>query len=204
MPAVREAVVDGLFYPAVPAALRAQVVDYLAGVGAADDIGRTPKLLIAPHASYEYSDAVAAHVYALLGRRREPIVRRVVLLGPAHRVALGGLVLDVAPTPPATLTRARAIALGNGLHHVYTGNVHDVEGGTTFCPACHDALVRRDWYAVLSCRIETCGDARGTCPHCGTPIAGRFGAFTGGFGRRRIPVRMAVPTERRHAQQNHP
>ena len=42
--------------------------------------------------------------------------------------------MDVAPTPPATLTRARAIALGNGLHHVYTGNVHDVEGGTTFCP----------------------------------------------------------------------
>ena len=100
--------------------------------------------------------------------------------------------LDVAPTPPATLTRARAIALGNGLHHVYTGNVHYIEGGTTFCPTCHEALVQRDWYAVLSCRIETCGDARGTCPHCGTPIAGRFGAFTGGFGRRRIPVRMVV------------
>ena len=56
---------------------------------------------------------------------------------------------DVAPTPPATLRRARAIALGNGLHHVYTGNVHDVEGGTTFCPGCHEALVRRDWYVVL-------------------------------------------------------
>ena len=88
--------------------------------------------------------------------------------------------------------RARAIAIGNGLHYVYTGNVHDVEGDTTFCPGCHEALVRRDWYAVLSCRIETHGDARGTCPHCGTPIAGRFGAFARGFGRRRIPVRMAV------------
>ena len=63
MPAVREAVVDGLFYPAAPAALRAQVVGYLTGAGAADDIGRTPKLLIAPHAGYEYSGAVAAHVY---------------------------------------------------------------------------------------------------------------------------------------------
>jgi pyruvate formate lyase activating enzyme len=100
--------------------------------------------------------------------------------------------LDVMPTPPATLTKARTIALGNGLHHVYTGNVHDVEGGTTFCPACHEALVRRDWHAVLSCQIETREDACGTCPHCGTPIAGRFGAFTGAFGRRRIPVRMAV------------
>ena len=92
--------------------------------------------------------------------------------------------------PPATLSRARAIAIGNGLHHVYTGNVHDIEGGTTFCPTCREALVQRDWYVVLSCRIETRGEASGTCPHCGTPIAGRFGAFTGGFGRRRIPVRM--------------
>jgi hypothetical protein len=91
MPAVREAAVDGLFYPAAPAALRARVVAYLAGVGAADDVGCTPKLLIAPHAGYEYCGAVAAHVYALLGRRRGPIVRRVVLLGPAHRIALGGL-----------------------------------------------------------------------------------------------------------------
>ena len=53
MPAVREAVVDGLFYPAAPAALRAQIVDCLAGVGAADDTGHAPKLLITPHAGYE-------------------------------------------------------------------------------------------------------------------------------------------------------
>jgi pyruvate formate lyase activating enzyme len=52
--------------------------------------------------------------------------------------------------------------------------------------------VQRDWYKVLSCRIEARGDARGACPHCGTQVAGRFGAFTGGFGRRRIPVQMAV------------
>ena len=92
MPAVRRAVVDGLFYPAAPAALRARVADYLAGVGAADGLERVaPKLLITPHAGYEYCGAVAAHAYALLGRRREPAVRRVVLLGPAHRVALAGL-----------------------------------------------------------------------------------------------------------------
>ena len=96
--------------------------------------------------------------------------------------------LDVEPTPAATLTRARAIALANGLHHVYTGNVHDIEGGTTFCPQCHEALVRRDWYVVHDCRL----DARGTCPYCGTPVAGRFGEFRGGFGRRRIPVRLAA------------
>ncbi|MDH5538467.1 MAG: AmmeMemoRadiSam system radical SAM enzyme, partial [Rhizobacter sp.] len=38
---------------------------------------------------------------------------------------------DVPPTPPTTLTRARRIALGNGLHFVYTGNVHDTDGGST-------------------------------------------------------------------------
>lgn len=100
--------------------------------------------------------------------------------------------MDVAPTPPATLTRARKIALGNGLHHVYTGNVHDVPGGTTSCPGCHAALVERDWYELLSYRLDTHAGARATCPHCGTPIAGRFGSLSRGFGRRRIPVRVAV------------
>jgi pyruvate formate lyase activating enzyme len=101
---------------------------------------------------------------------------------PDHRM------LDVAPTPPATLRRARTMALANGLHHVYTGNVHDIEGGTTFCPHCRQALVRRDGYLVLDCGL----DERGTCPHCGTKIAGRFAAFKGGFGRRRIPLRLAA------------
>ena len=108
MPVVREAVVDGLFYPAAPAALRADVVDYLAGVGAVGDVGRTPKLLIAPHAGYEYCGAVAAHVYALLGRGRAPVARRVVLLGPAHRVALRGL---AAPNAEAFETPLGEVAL---------------------------------------------------------------------------------------------
>jgi len=96
--------------------------------------------------------------------------------------------MDAEPTPPATLTRACTIARGNGLHHVYTGNVHDVDGGTAYCPGCHEALVRRDWYEVLACDL----DAHGCCPRCGTPIAGRFDTFTRGFGRRGIPVRLAA------------
>jgi len=103
--------------------------------------------------------------------------------------------LDVAPTPRASLTRARTIALGNGLHHVYTGNVHDVQGGTTFCPGCHAALIERDWYELLSYRLDTHTGARAACPHCSTPIAGRFGDFDAtrpGFGRRRVPVRVAA------------
>jgi pyruvate formate lyase activating enzyme len=99
--------------------------------------------------------------------------------------------MDVPPTPPATLTRARAIALGNGLHYVYTGNVHDVAGGTTSCPGCGAALVRRDWYEVLECAVEHRSGARGACPRCGTAIAGRFGRCARPFGRRRIPLRVA-------------
>lgn len=91
---------------------------------------------------------------------------------------------DLPPTPPATLTQARRIALGNGLRHVYTGNVHDVEGGTTFCTGCHHPLIVRDWYEIRDYRVT----AQGACPDCGTPLAGRFGAFDQAFGARRIPV----------------
>ncbi|MGH8120988.1 MAG: AmmeMemoRadiSam system radical SAM enzyme, partial [Gammaproteobacteria bacterium] len=54
--------------------------------------------------------------------------------------------LDKPETPAATLTRARNIALANGIHYAYTGNVHDTHGGTTFCSHCHKALIVRDWY----------------------------------------------------------
>jgi len=91
------------------------------------------------------------------------------------------------PTPPATLQRARNIALNAGLHHVYTGNVHDPAGGTTFCPNCKAALIVRDWYEISAYHL----DDTGHCPHCGTPIAGRFGHFEQPFGAKRIPVSMA-------------
>jgi pyruvate formate lyase activating enzyme len=48
---------------------------------------------------------------------------------------------NLPATPPATLQRARKIALEAGLHYVYTGNIHDPQGGTTFCPACQTALI---------------------------------------------------------------
>ena len=46
--------------------------------------------------------------------------------------------------------RARASRSRNGLHYVYTGNVHDPEGGTTFCPGCAAPLIERDWYAIAA------------------------------------------------------
>jgi pyruvate formate lyase activating enzyme len=93
---------------------------------------------------------------------------------------------DVPPTPPATLSRARQIARDQGLHYVYTGNVHDTAGDTTFCPGCNAALIVRDWYQILDYQLT----ASGHCPHCHTAIAGRFAASAGNFGARRIPVRL--------------
>jgi pyruvate formate lyase activating enzyme len=95
---------------------------------------------------------------------------------------------DVPRTPADTLRRARAIALANGLRHVYLGNVHDAEGGTTACAGCGQALIVRDWHAIL--RHDLRDD--GSCPHCGTVLAGRFGPREAAFGRRRIPVRVAM------------
>jgi pyruvate formate lyase activating enzyme len=94
---------------------------------------------------------------------------------------------DVPPTPPATLKRARRIAHEEGLLYVYTGNVHDSEGGTTFCPQCHAALVVRDWHRIL--RYDVTDDGR--CAHCSASLAGRFERYAGSFGSRRIPVRLA-------------
>lgn len=96
---------------------------------------------------------------------------------------------DVPPTPADTLTRARRIAREAGLHFVYTGNVHDREGGTTLCPGCGAALIERDWYRVLRCEL----DDHGTCAHCGSAIAGHFSRFASGFGRRRVPLHITTP-----------
>ena len=93
---------------------------------------------------------------------------------------------DLPPTPVATLKRARKIARSAGLHYVYTGNVHDPEGGTTYCPSCEKAVIERDWYAIGGYHL----DARGRCEYCGTAVAGRFGAFAAPFGARRIPIRI--------------
>jgi pyruvate formate lyase activating enzyme len=95
---------------------------------------------------------------------------------------------EVPPTPPATLRRAREIARAQGLRHVYTGNVHDTEGGSTFCAGCGEALVVRDWHDIRRYAL----DATGACPHCGTVLPGRFGASAGPGGGRRRRIRIAA------------
>jgi pyruvate formate lyase activating enzyme len=95
---------------------------------------------------------------------------------------------DIAATPPGTLERARRIALGCGLNYVYTGNVHDTEGGTTFCPHCSNAVVVRDWYQILDYRLTDDGH----CRQCGGAVAGRYEKPGKPFGARRVPVRLAT------------
>jgi pyruvate formate lyase activating enzyme len=94
---------------------------------------------------------------------------------------------DIPPTPAATLERARGIALRHGLRYVYTGNVHDETGGSTYCPSCKNALIVRDWYDIRGYHLGE----NGACAFCGAKIAGRFGSFGRPFGPRRIPVRLA-------------
>jgi pyruvate formate lyase activating enzyme len=91
---------------------------------------------------------------------------------------------DVASTPPATLVRARDIARGNGLQYVYTGNVHDRDGSSTYCPSCGTRVIERDWYVLGEYGL----DAEGHCRSCGAAVPGRFDGPPGSWGARRQPV----------------
>jgi len=93
---------------------------------------------------------------------------------------------DHPPTPPATLTMARQIALKNGLRYVYTGNVHDEAGGSTYCHQCGQKLIGRDWYILTTWNLTD----DGRCNDCGTLCAGVFDESPGSWGSRRLPVRL--------------
>ncbi len=93
---------------------------------------------------------------------------------------------NIPATPAETLIQARQIAQAAGLRYVYTGNVHNREGDTTYCPSCNSALIVRDWYEIEQYRLTPDGH----CPDCNARIAGHFDKFAGQFGRRRIPVVM--------------
>jgi len=95
---------------------------------------------------------------------------------------------DAPPTPPATLRRARAIARRNGVHYAYTGNVHDDDGGSTWCHQCGALLIQRDWYQLGHWGL----DAQGRCRTCSAPCAGVFESRPGNWGPRRMPVGFAA------------
>lgn len=95
--------------------------------------------------------------------------------------------LDRPPTPPATLKRARSIAMDAGMRYVFTGNIRDPEGQATYCHQCGVTLIGRDGYAITAWNL----DEGGRCRQCGTPCAGVFGAEPGRWGNRRQAVHLA-------------
>ncbi len=94
--------------------------------------------------------------------------------------------LDTPSTPAGTLTRARRIARENGVRYAYTGNVHDREGGSTWCHACGALLIERDWYVLGTWALTDAG----TCSACGAECAGVFNPRPGTWGANRMPVRI--------------
>ena len=92
--------------------------------------------------------------------------------------------LDTPPTPLATLQRARAIGIKNGLKHVYIGNVHDPAREATLCATCGARSIGRDRYRITAYEL----DAHGACMRCGTKMAGVFADKPGNWGARRLPV----------------
>ena len=93
---------------------------------------------------------------------------------------------DKPNTPPDTLHRARKIAREQGLHYVYLGNIHDFDGSSTYCNACGETLIGRDWYELSTWNLT----ADGHCGKCGATCAGVFDGPAGTWGRKRQPVRM--------------
>ncbi|HEU4391244.1 MAG TPA: AmmeMemoRadiSam system radical SAM enzyme [Blastocatellia bacterium] len=94
--------------------------------------------------------------------------------------------LEVSATPARTLTRARRIALKNGIRYAYTGNVHDEAGGSTYCHQCGKELIGRDWYVLTEWNLSE----NGSCKTCGARCPGVFEAKPGTWGPRRLPVRL--------------
>ncbi len=93
---------------------------------------------------------------------------------------------DVPPTPPATLRRAQRIAREHGLRYVYTGNVHDEAGQSTYCPACGSRVVARDWYTIHDYQLTD----QGACRACGAGLPGVYDGPPGTWGMRRLPVHI--------------
>jgi len=93
---------------------------------------------------------------------------------------------DKPRTPPETLIQAWRIARKNGIHYVYTGNIHDKPTGSTYCHNCGLRLIGRDWHLLDNWGLTQSG----LCSRCGTPCAGEFEDQPGDWGRKRQPVRL--------------
>ena len=111
--------------------------------------------------------------------------------------------LDTSPTPKATLTAAREIARETGLRYVYTGNVHDEPGQSTYCPGCGACVIGRDWYRITRWRLTAERALRRLWYTGGGPLRTRAGllgsAASAGSHRRRAWPAAAVSHPRANA-----
>jgi pyruvate formate lyase activating enzyme len=94
--------------------------------------------------------------------------------------------MDRAPTPPDTIKKARKIAINNGIHYAFVGNMHDKEGDSTWCHHCGALLIERDWYELSHYLITS----EGECPQCNTSCKGFFEESPGRWDAKTIPVRL--------------
>lgn len=127
---IRPAAVAGLFYPADPDTLRAQLHALLSQAGAVSSHA-APKALIVPHAGYIYSGPIAASAYALLAPLRE-FIRRVILIGPSHRVAFAGAALPgcsafATPLGPVEIDSEAVFALARQPGVIFDDRAHAQE-----------------------------------------------------------------------------
>jgi len=92
--------------------------------------------------------------------------------------------MDIPATPPSTLIRARSIAKSKGIYHVYTGNIYDADGQSTYCNNCNSLLIGRNWYELGKWGLDDIGN----CVDCGTTLSGFFDKEPGHWGSKRVPV----------------
>lgn len=95
--------------------------------------------------------------------------------------------MDHPSTPIKTLTKARQIAMEKGLKYVYTGNVHDSAGSSTYCSNCKALLIERDWFQMGEYNLINGNH----CKFCNTVCAGHFDKVPGHWGARRLPVDLS-------------
>lgn len=93
---------------------------------------------------------------------------------------------DKPRTPLQSLLKARQIAIRNGVHYAYVGNVHDKAAESTYCSGCSKLLIGRDWYELSEWNL----DKNGSCQFCGTRCAGVFNSKPGTWGSQRRAVAM--------------
>ena len=93
---------------------------------------------------------------------------------------------DKSHTPHSTLNKARQIAIDEGIHYVYVGNVHDKSGSSTYCHQCGELLIGRNWYELSEWNIDQVGN----CMKCGTICPGFFEKHPGNWGAKRLPISL--------------